>query len=149
MAFTMTTKGVYSLLNTAWASGSTTPDLRMIVFKGTALTTGAIQDLNTIADAIATTLDEATATGYTRANANLDLTITVTEDDTGNLASITAPAPTLTSVASGETWTCVGYYIRTTGADTDVLIGIDVPTPSTLATNGQNITLPALLLNVA
>ena len=55
----------------------------------------------------------------------------------------------LTSVAAGETWTCVGYYDRVAGNDTDVLIGIDVPTPSTIATNGQNVTLPALLINVA
>ena len=149
MAFTMTTRGVYTLLNKAWANGSTTPDLRMIVFKNAVPAASAIQDFNTIADAIASTLDEAAVTGYTRANANLDLTITVTEDDSGNLTSITAPAPVLTSVAAGETWTCVGYYDRVAGNDTDVLIGIDVPTPSTISTNGQNVTLPALLINVA
>jgi hypothetical protein len=130
------------------ASGSTTPDLRMIVFKGTVPSTATIKDFNLISDAIATTLDEAAASGYTRSNAALDLTITVTEDDTNDKVTITAPAPVLTSVAAGETWTCVGYYFRVAGNDTDQMLGIDVPTPATLDTNGQNVTLPALLLEL-
>ena len=35
------------------------------------------------------------------------------------------------------------------GADSaNPLLGVDVPTPTTLATNGQNVTLPALSLTV-
>ena len=144
----MTTKGIQTLL----AQNITTaaaPDIRMIVFKGTFPAPSAIKDLNTVADAIATTLDEAAASGYSRANAALDLTITVTEDDTNDKVTITAPAPTLTSVAAGETWTAVGYYLYNAGADsTKELIGIDVPTPATIDTNGQNVTLPALLIEL-
>jgi len=74
--------------------------------------------------------------------------VTVAPSDVSDSVTITATAPVLTSVAAGETWTCVGYFIQTGSDATATLLGIDVPTPSTLDTNGQNVTLPALLLTI-
>jgi hypothetical protein len=57
----------------------------------------------------------------------------------------------LTSVLTGETWTAVGFYIEPVAGASDTtrtLLGVDIPTPSTLTTNGQNVTLPALLLTI-
>ena len=142
MAFTVTNQGLEHIVANAISSST---DIRMVVFKGTVPAVATMRDWSFVSDAIASTLDEAAASGYTRPDL---ASVTVTASDASDNVTITAAAPVLTSVASGETWTCVGYFIQV-GADTaNPLIGIDVPTPSTLATNGQNVTLPALLLTV-
>jgi hypothetical protein len=150
MAFTMTNRGLYNLLTAVFTSGSTSPDLRMAVFKGTVPAVGTIRTMNSLADVTTAGMAEAAASGYTRTNTQLDLTLTVTEEPSGaNSVTIAAPAPVLTAVAAGETWTAVAYYANNGGADsTKDLIGIDVPTPPTLVTNGADVTLPALLITI-
>jgi hypothetical protein len=150
MAFTMTNRGMYYMLTAAFTSGTTTPDLRMAVFKGTVPAVGSIRTMNFLSEVTSAGMTEAAATGYTRTNTQLDLTLTVTEEPSGaNSVTISAPAPVLTAVAAGETWTAVAYYCNNGGADsTKELVGIDVPTPPTLATNGADVTLPALLITI-
>jgi hypothetical protein len=149
MAFTLTNKGTEFLLANAI---TTATDVRIIVFKGTPPNGATMKDFDNVADAIASTLDEATATSVSWTPGRVDpgpLTITMSEV-TDNVV-ITTPAPVLTSVLTGETWTAVGFYIEPVAGATDTtrtLIGVDIPTPSTLTTNGQNVTLPALLLTI-
>jgi hypothetical protein len=116
----------------------------MIVFKGTVPSVATMRDWDFVADATASTLDEAAASGYSRP----DLTVSYTPSDASDNVVISATAPVLTSVAAGETWTAVGYFVQTGSDATATLLGVDVPTPSTLATNGQNVTLPALSLTI-
>jgi hypothetical protein len=141
VAFTVTNEWLeYATANPVTAA----TDIRAIVFTGAVPAAATIRDLDTVADALATTLNEAAASGYSRP----DPTITVTPSDASDNLIISCPPPTLTSVAAGETWTAVGWYVHS-GADSgNVLIGIDVPTPSTLTTDGENVILPALQLVV-
>jgi hypothetical protein len=150
MAFTMTNRGLYMLLtNPIVAPGTAaTSDIRMAVFKGTyPASVATIRTMNFLSDVVTAGMTEAVATNYARQ----DLTLTITEElAAANTVTISAPAPVLTSVASGETWTGVAYFLNTAGADTvKELIGLDQPTPTTLATNGQNITLPSLLITIS
>lgn len=140
MAFTFANRGLYYLLNTA-ISGST--DLRMAVFKTAAPAVGTMRDWNFLSDVTAAAT-EAAASGYARA----DLAgVALAEDDTNDKATLVATAPTWTSVAAGETWYFVAYYIEGASDSARTLIGIDAPA-STQVTNGGNITGPALSVNV-
>ena len=141
MAFTVTNKWL-DYMHTAAISGST--DIRQIVFKGTVPSVATMRDWDFVSDAIASTLDEAAVAGYSRP----DPTVTYTPSDASDNVVISCPATVLTSVAAGETWTAVGWYVNVGTDATNVLIGVDVPTPATLVTNGQNVTLPALQLTV-
>lgn len=136
MAFTFANRGKYTLLNSA-ISGST--DIRQAVFVGSAPSAGTTQDYNTLADVTAAHT-EAAASGYARADL---ASVTLTEDDTANVVTLTAAAPTYTAVAVGETWTFVAFYIEGASDAARTLIGIDVPAAS-VVTNGGNITGPAL-----
>lgn len=142
MAFVFANKGLYSLLNLA-VSGST--DLRQAVFTGTVPAAGTIRDWNTLADVIADASSaESVASGYARA----DLAgVTLTEDDTANNVTLVADAPTYASVAAGETWTFVAYYIEGASDAARTLIAIDAPASSQV-TNGGNITGPALSVTI-
>jgi hypothetical protein len=144
MPFTVTNRGKYYIANNAITSST---DIRVRVFKGSAPTAGAIQDYNFIADLIAFPMVEAAATGYA---ARQLTSVALTEDDAGNLAKITAAAPLWTSVATGETWTTLAYYIETAVSPTDAnrtLLGVDVPS-TTVVTNGQNVNGPALEIDL-
>lgn len=141
MAVYFANKGIYTLLNLA-TSGST--DIRQAVFTGSAPSQATVADYNFLSD-VTGAHTEAAASGYARADlAN----VTITEDDTGNKVTITADAPTYTSVASGETWTFVAYYIYNASDSSAVLICIDIPASSQV-TFGGNITGPALNLSAA
>lgn len=140
MAFTFANRGLYALLNSA-ISGST--DIRQAVFKGAAPSAASIRDMNFLSDVTAV-WTEAAASGYARA----DLAgVALAEDDALDKVTLVATAPTYTSVASGETWTGVAYYIEGASDAARALIGIDVPASSQV-TNGGNITGPALSVNV-
>lgn len=141
MPFTMTNRGLRELLAQN-ITGVT--DLRALVFKTSTPTVAQIRDLNVVSDLLALTT-EATASGYTRATlANL----TITENDSTDQVTITADNYQWTSVASGETWLGIAYFIHT-GANDGVrtLVGVDVPA-SSIATNGGSITLTGLLITV-
>ena len=102
-----------------------------------------------MSDALATTLDEATATSVSWTAGRIDPgTLTITPSEALDNIVITTPAPVLTAVTTGETWTAVGFYIEGANDTARTLLGVDIPTPSTLTTNGQNVTLPALLLTI-
>lgn len=140
MAFTFANRGLYALLNSA-ISGST--DIRQAVFKGADPSAASIRDMNFLSDVTAV-WTEAAASGYARA----DLAgVALAEDDALDKVTLVATAPTYTSVASGETWTGVAYYIEGASDAARALIGIDVPASSQV-TNGGNITGPALSVNV-
>lgn len=141
MPHTITNRGIYWLANNA-VSGST--DLRVAVFTGSAPAAATIADYNTLADLTAA-MTEAAASGYSRA----DLAgVALTESDANNNVTLTATAPTWTAVATGETWSALGYYVEgATDADR-TLISVDVPA-STLVTNGGNVTGPALSITFA
>lgn len=142
MAFTFANRGLYTLLNSA-ISGTT--DLRMAVFTGTVPATATIRDWNFLSDVIADASSaEAVASGYSRA----DLAgVAVAEDDALDKVTLVATAPTWTTVAVGETWTFVVYYVEGASDAARTLIGIDAPA-SSIVTNGGNITGPALSVNV-
>jgi hypothetical protein len=101
----VTTRGLYVISNTA-ISAST--DIRAAVMKGTTPSVASIRDLNFLSEVIATTWDEAAVAGYARA----DLAgVAIAENDGSDNVTITATAPTMTSVAAGETWVAIAYYI--------------------------------------
>jgi hypothetical protein len=146
MAFTVTNKGMEYLLANAITAST---DVRLIVFKGTVPTGATMKDFDNVADALASSLDEATATSTSWTPGRIDPgPITITASEALDNIVITTPAPVLVSVLSGETWTAVGYYIEGASDAARTLLGVDIPTPSTLTTNGQNVTLPALLLTI-
>lgn len=141
MSFTMANRGLYTLLNAA-ISGST--DIRVAVFKGSAPAASAIKDYNFLSD-VTGAMTEAAASGYSRA----DLAgVTLTENDGSDNVTLTATAPSWTSVAVGETWTALAYYIEGASDAARTLIGVDVPA-ATLVTNGGNVTGPALSITLA
>ena len=143
MAFTVTNHGMLTMLNSAFTSST---DIRMMVFKGTVPGVAAIRDMDFLSELLASSgLLEATASGYTRQALSGKA---VTKSDTTDNVVISASAPVLTAVATGETWTGVGYYIEGASDAARVLLGVDVPTPPTLATNGADVTLPALSITV-
>ena len=136
--FTFTNRGLYTLLSNQ-ISGST--DIRQAVFKGTVPTSNSVRDMNTLADlkAVAT---EATASGYARA----DLSgVTVDESDASDIVVLSASAPVYSTVAVGETWTFVAYYIEGASDSARTLLAIDEPT-SPRATTGGNVTGPQLYI---
>lgn len=134
MAITITNRGLYLIAK----DDMSLLDLRIAVFTGVVPAAATIQDWDTLADPVASALVEAGVAGYIRTDVS---GVTLTEDDTGNEVTLAADAMTLTSVAAGETWTCVAWYKENTG-DTGDLIAIDEPA-ATLITNGGNVTLPA------
>jgi len=141
MAHVVTNRGLFTLLNSA-ISGTT--DIRMAVFKGAAPAAATIRDYNFLSELTAA-MTEAAAANYVRQ----DLAgVTLTEVDGSDTVTLTANAPTINSVGAGETWTTVGYYIYNVSDGAAVLISVDTPATS-IATNGGNITLPALSLTVA
>ena len=73
--------------------------------------------------------------------------MTATENDTTDKVEWRGDAMTISSVASGETWTHVAWY-KYNAADTAAdLIAIDEPTSSQV-TNGGDITLPAFSIDL-
>lgn len=140
MPFTVTNRGLNQITQTAFTAAT---DLRVLVFKTTTPTVANIRDYNSVADLLAATT-EATASGYSRTA----LTgLTVTENDTPDTVTITATAPVWTSVAVGETWLGVAYYIEAATDALRQLIAVDVPAAS-VVTNGGNITGPTLLITI-
>lgn len=136
----VTNKGLYTLLNSA-ISGST--DIRAAVFVGSAPAEGTIRDWDSLAD-VTGAMTEAAASGYSRADL---ASVTLTESDANNNVTLTAAAPTWTSVAVGETWTTVAYYIEGANDAGRTLLSVDIPS-SALVTNGGNVTGPALSITV-
>ncbi len=140
MAFTMTNRGLFYLMNNA-ISAST--DFRCLVFKTTTPSVAAIRDYNFVSDLLAATT-EAAASGYSR----VDLAgVAIAENDSPDTVTLTATAPTITSVAAGETWLGIGYYIEGASDAARTLIAVDVPA-SSVTTDGNNVELPALSITV-
>lgn len=137
----MTNRGLFYLTNNA-ISAST--DIRAAVFKGSTPAASTIRDYNFLSDLTAA-MTEAAASGYSRA----DLAgVAIAENDTPDTVTITATAPSWTSVASGETWTAIGYYIEGASDGARTLLSVDVPS-SSLVTNGGNVTGPALTYTIS
>ena len=135
--FTFCNRGLFNLLALA-ISGST--DLRCTPFTGTKPSAATAKDWNTLADAIA----DATNAESTFGSARFDLAgVTLTEDDTNDYATLTATAPTWTSVTAGETWTFLVYYIEAGTDATRELVAVDLTTTGQV-TNGSNISYSAL-----
>lgn len=143
MAAAFYNRGLFNFINLA-VTGST--DLRCLVIAGASLPSGAKDpDLNTVADLLAVgSVVEAAASGYSRQDL---ASFTVTENDTNDRVDITAAAPTMTSVAVGETWRMIAYYIEGANDAARTLVGYDEPA-ATLVTNGGNVTLPAFTATV-
>ncbi len=143
MAFTLANRGLYTLLNSA-ITGST--DIRALVIKGAVPAAATIRDLNTVAELLAESgVVEAAAAGYSRADL---ASLTLTEVDASDDVTLTAAAPSWTSVAVGETWLAQAYFIEGASDAARTLIGVDAPA-SSLVTNGGNVTGPALSLTVS
>lgn len=142
MAARLYNRGIHNIMSLA-ISGST--DIRCLVIAGASLPAGAKDvDLDSVADVLAVgSVVEAAASGYSRQDlAGVTL---ASPDDTNDDVELSATAPTLTSVAVGETWRMVVYYIEGASDAARSLISYDEPS-STLVTNGGNVTLPALLI---
>lgn len=138
MAITYTNRGVHIL----GRDSAATIDLRCAVFLGAVPTAATIRAWNFLSDVTTT---EAAVTGYSRQ----DVTgLTWTENDGANTNEWRSDAMVLTSVAAGETWTHVVWYIESGGTDaTREVIGVDEPT-QTLVTNGDDVTLPIFSADV-
>ena len=143
MAFTLTNRGLYALLNSAISSST---DIRQLVIVDEVPAEATIRDLNTVADLLASgNTAEAAASGYARA----DLAgVTLTEVDGSDNVTLVASAPTYSSIGAGETWLAVAYYIEGASDAARTLLGVDEPA-SSIATNGSDITGPALSVTVA
>jgi hypothetical protein len=140
MAFTMTNRGLFYLLNNAISSST---DIRAAVFKGTAPSVATIRDYDFLSS-LTGAMTEAAATNYAR----VDLAgVTITESDASDNVVIGATAWTMNSVGAGETWTAIGYYIEGASDAARTLIGVDLPS-SSITTNGSNITGPALVITI-
>lgn len=140
MAATVTNRGLFRLAN----SDISTADIRMLAFTGAVPAAATIRDWNTVADALASALNEATVANYAR----VDLAgITLTEVDGSDNVTLTATAGTNSSVAAGETFTCVGFYIEGASDAARDLLLIDEPA-ATLVTNGGNVTYPQLNVTI-
>lgn len=137
----LTNRGLHTLANSA-ISGST--DIRAAVFKGSPPAEGTIRDYNVLSD-LTGAMTEAAASGYSRADL---ASVTLTESDANNNVTLTAAAPTWTSVAAGETWTAIGYYIEGANDGARTLLSVDIPS-SSLVTNGGNVTGPALTYTIS
>lgn len=140
MAHTVTNRGLYYLLNTA-ISGST--DFRTAAFKGGPPTAATIRDWNFLSD-VTGSYTEAAATNYARQDL---ASVTITESDASDNVTITATAPTISSVGAGETWTFVAHYVEGASDAARTLISIDAPA-SPLVTNGGHVTLPQFSITV-
>lgn len=144
MAFVFATHGLHALLSTA-ISGSTDLRCGVLTNAGT-LNASDIRNCDDVADLLALSgIVEAAASGYSRQDL---ASVTLTEVDASDNVTLTAAAPTISSVAGGETWRNVFYFIEVGADSADILIGVDTPS-STIATNGGNITLPALSVTVS
>ena len=142
MAFIFTNRGLFTLMNSA-VSGST--DIRQAVFTGTAPATSVIRDMNTLSDIIADAGSaESVASGYSRKTL---AGVGVAEDDSLDQVTLVATAPVYTSVASGETWAFVAFYVEAASDAARQLIGLDIPA-ATQVTFGGNITGPALAVTL-
>jgi hypothetical protein len=138
----VTTRGLYIVTNAAFNAST---DVRAAVMKGTTPSVASIRDLNFLSEVIATTWDEAAVAGYARATLAGKV---LTEVDASDNVTFTATAPSMTSVAAGETWVAIAYYIFNASDAAAEVISIDVPS-SPLITNGGNVTLPAYSLTWA
>lgn len=140
MAVTITNRGLFLLASTDIEAA----DLRMAVLTGTVPAVGTVRDFNFLSDVLASTLDEATASGYSR----MTLTgVTLTEDDTGNGVTLVADAPTQSTVAAGETFVAVAYYVEGGSDAARAVFAIDEPA-APLITNGSDVTYPALDITI-
>jgi hypothetical protein len=141
MPFTVTNEGMSQLVQTSFTSAT---DLRALVFKTTTPSVATIRDLATVADLLAVTT-ESTAVGYSRA---VLAGLAVTKNNTTDQVTITANSYQWTTVAAGETWLGIAYFIHTGANDAArTLIGVDVPA-SSIATNGGAITISSLLITI-
>ncbi len=140
MAVTVTNRGLFLIGSTDIGAA----DLRMAVFTGNVPGAGAVKDWDSLADVIASPLDEATVGGYSR----MDLAgVDYVQDDANNRATLSADAPFQTAIQAGETFTAVAYYVEGATDETRELLAIDEPdTP--LVTNGSDVTYPELTIHV-
>lgn len=143
MAFVFSTHGLYMLLNSA-VSGSTDIRCGVLTNAGT-LAAADIRNSDNVGALLALSgIVESVATNYARQDL---ASVTLTENDAGDNVTLTAAAPTINSVGTGETWRNVFYYIEGASDAARNLIGVDTPA-STVTTNGGNVTLPALSITV-
>lgn len=143
MAHVLTNRGLYTLTNSAISSST---DIRQLVIKGAVPAEATIRDLNTVADLLAEdSVAEAAASGYARKDL---ASVTLTEVDGSDNVTLTAAAPTYSEVAAGETWLAVAYYIEGASDAARTLLSVDEPDDS-IATNGSDITGPALSITIA
>jgi hypothetical protein len=142
MGFVMANRGLFTLISTA-ISGST--DFRCLVTSSVGSPTDAqLEDLNFVTDLGGVGLVEVTNVGYARP----DLAgVAVAEDDSGNKVAITATAPVINNVQSGDVWKRIVYFVQVGADSTNPIIGVDTPA-ATLTPNGGNVTLPPLVVNV-
>lgn len=132
-------RGIYKLLQAA-TTGTT--DIRAAVFKSAPPSQATFANYNFLSEVTAAHT-EAAATNYARQ----DLAgVAVTEVDGSNKATITATAPTMNTVASGETWQFIVYYLYNASDAAAEVICMDDPAAD-LITNGGNVTLPALSID--
>ena len=137
----MTNRGLFTVANTAITAST---DVRCAVFKGSTPTAAAIRDMNFLSDLTAV-MTEAAAAGYARVAVTGE---TITENDSPDTVTFVTAAPSWASVAVGETWTALAWYIEGASDAARVLLSVDIPS-STLVTNGGPVTGPALTYTIA
>lgn len=134
--YTATNRGVNYLATNDMSAA----DIRQgVITDAVVPTQAAIRDMNFVADLLTSgsgPATEAAAAGYARQDLGA---VTVTEDDTGDVNTITTVDATYTTPAIGEDWAAVFYFVQVTNDADSVLLGVgvaDTPIP----TNGQDVT---------
>ena len=143
MPFVMANRGIFYLLNNAVTAAT---DIRALVCSDAGSPTDAqMEDLNVVTDLAGIGLVEVTNGGYARPDL---ASVAIAEDDTGNWTQISAAAPTINSVAAGNVWKRIVYFVQVGADGSNPILGVDTPT-LTVTPNGGNVTLPALVIRVS
>lgn len=120
----------------------------MGLLKGTMPAASAIQDLNTVTELLATTLDELTVGGYARVALTSE---SATEDDTDNRSEGGAATVDFGNLTTGES--IVAYFLFKEGANDDAreVLAVNAFTNGPIPTNGAGFTvpIPTYILGVA
>lgn len=142
MAHIVTNRGMQTLA----VQNISTADIRALVLTTATLPTdAAIRDMNFLTDLLTGGVTEAAASGYSRQDLGV---VTVTENDAGDTVTIVMSGATISTVAAGETWGAIAYYIEGASDAARILLSVDkVTTP--VPTNGGNMGIPGFSWTVA
>lgn len=132
----MFNRGKKRIAESGW---NATLDVRALVVAGASVPAGAENpDLNTVSELLAVSgVVEAAASGYARTAITGEV---VLENDTTDTADLDCADLAYTSVATGETWRAVVFYVEGASDAARDLVSLNTLS-SPIPTNGGNISL--------